>query len=112
MANRERNIRKIVMLNEKEEETVNEKMKLYGTDNFSLYARKMLVDGYIVKTDMSEIKELTKELAYLSRNINQIAKRANETRNIYREDIEELQKYYGEVKAKVSERLVKMIEKE
>ena len=35
--------------------------------------------------------------------------RVNETRNIYEEDILDLQRMYSEVKAKVSERLVKMM---
>lgn len=111
MANREREKQISIRVTEEEYEFIKKKMELYGTDNLSMYARKMLIDGCVVKTDMTDIKELTKELAYLSRNINQIAKIVNETRSIHREEIEELQKYYGEVKAKVSERLVKLIEK-
>ena len=112
MANREREKQISIRVTEEEYEFIKKKMEIYGTDNLSMYARKMLMDGYIVKTDMTDIKELTKELAYLSRSINQIAKRVNETRSIHREEIEELKKYYGEIKAKVSERLVKFIERD
>ena len=80
-----------------------------GTTNFSAYARKMLIDGYVIKRDFSELKSLTKELANLARNINQIALRVNETRNIYAEDVKDLQNDYANVKRAVSERLVKMI---
>jgi t-SNARE complex subunit (syntaxin) len=79
------------------------------TTNFSMYAHEALTEGQIIKRDFKEIKALTRELANLAHNINQIALRANETRNIYEKDIVDQQRMYGEVKSKVSERLVKMI---
>ena len=109
MENRERNIQLSVRVSEEEEKMIKNKMLQVGTTNFSLYARKMLIDGYVIRRDFSELKALTKELANLARSINQIAKRVNETRSIYEQDIEDLQQYYFEVKRAVSERLVKMI---
>lgn len=110
MAERERQIRKQVFVSEEEWNMIAEKMAQAGTTNFSLYARKMLIDGYIIKRDFTEMKALTKELSNLARNINQIALRVNETRNIYEQDIKDLQAYYYNVKRAVTERLVKMIE--
>jgi hypothetical protein len=109
MVNREREIRKEIKLTEKENQMIRAKMLQAGTTNFSMYARKMLIDGYVIKRDFSELRALTKELANLARNINQIALRANETRNIYEQDIKDLQIYYYDVKRAVSEKLVKMI---
>lgn len=102
-------IRRIVEVTEEQNQMIEQKMAQAGTTNFSWYARKMLIDGYIVKRDFSELKSLTRELANLARSINQIAKRANETRNIYEQDIKDLQVYYFKVKSAVSERLVKML---
>ncbi len=110
MSERERQIRKQVFVSEEEWNMIAEKMAQASTTNFSLYARKMLIDGYIIKRDFSEMKALTKELSNLARNINQIALRANETRSIYEQDIKDLQAYYYNVKRAVTERLVKMIE--
>lgn len=110
MAERERQIRKQVFVSEEEWNMITEKMAQASTTNFSLYARKMLIDGYIIKRDFSEMKALTKELSNLARNINQIALRVNETRSIYEQDIKDLQTYYYNVKRAVTERLVKMIE--
>lgn len=110
MAERERQIRKQVFVSDEEWNMIAEKMAQASTTNFSLYARKMLIDGYIIKRDFSEMKALTKELSNLARNINQIALRANETRSIYEQDIKDLQTYYYNVKRAVTERLVKMIE--
>lgn len=110
MAKRKRAVPLHVLVSEEEASLIREKMLQAGTTNFSLYARKMLVDGYIIKRDFEELKLLTKELSNLARNINQIALRANETRNIYEQDIKDLQAYYYNVKRAVTERLVKMIE--
>ena len=109
MANREREIRLQVRVTEEEEALIKEKMAQVGTENFSLYARKMLIDGYVIKRDFSEMKALTKELSNLARSINQIALRVNETRSIYQQDVKDLQAYYYNVKRAVTERLVKMI---
>lgn len=109
MANRTREIVLRVAVTKEEYDMIKEKMLQVGTTNFSLYARKMLIDGYVIKRDFSELKALTKELSNLARSINQIAKRANETRSIYENDIKELQHYYFNVKRAISERLVKLI---
>lgn len=106
----EREIRLTVRVSEEEEKIIKEKMLQVGTTNFSMYARKMLLDGYVIKRDFTEIKALTKELANLARSINQIALRANETRSIYEKDVKSLQAYYQNVKRACIERLVKMIE--
>lgn len=109
MAKRSRTVPRFLYLSEEESELINAKMLHAGTTNFSEYARKMLIDGYVIKRDFTEMKALTKELSNLARSINQIAKRVNETRSIYEQDIKDLQAYYYDVKRAVSERLVKMI---
>lgn len=109
MAKRSRTVPRFLYLSEEESELINAKMLHAGTTNFSEYARKMLIDGYVIKRDFTEMKALTKELSNLARSINQIAKRVNETRSIYEQDIKDLQEYYYDVKRAVSERLVKMI---
>lgn len=103
-------VRLQLFVTEEEAALIKEKMLQVGTTNFSMYARKMLLDGYVIKRDFSEIKALTKELANLARSINQIALRANETRSIYEKDVKNLQAYYQNVKRACIERLVKMVE--
>lgn len=112
MANRDRTVRLQHLVSEKEADMIRQKMLQVGTANFSMYARKMLIDGYVIKRDFTELKALTNELANLARNINQIALRANETRSIYQQDIDDLKQYYGNVKRACTERLVKMIDQE
>lgn len=110
MANRERKITLRLMVTDEERKLIYEKMLQAGTTNFSLYSRKMLIDGYVIRRDFSEIKSLTKELSNLARSINQIALRANETRSIYLDDVKALQVYYRNVRRACIERLVKMID--
>ncbi|MBQ9719703.1 MAG: plasmid mobilization relaxosome protein MobC [Oscillospiraceae bacterium] len=80
-----------------EKAVIDEKMAELGTHNLRAYLRKMAVDGYIVHLDMSSIAEIIKLLRSISSNVNQIARRCNETRNLYADDVEDLQKGYMQV---------------
>lgn len=90
MPNRKRDIQKFFRVNEKEDDLIKQKMQQLGTKNFGAYARKMLIDGYVIKTDYTTIKNLIKEVNKIGVNINQVAKKVNETNRIYDEDIKEL----------------------
>lgn len=65
--------------------------------NLSAYGRRMLLNGYCVKLDLSDVKELVSLLRYCSNNLNQYAKKANETGSIYKEDIEDLKRRLEEI---------------
>lgn len=78
---------------------IEQKMRQLGTTNKRAYLRKMAVDGYIVHLDMGCVKELNRLLRAISTNINQIARRCNETRNLYAEDVEDLKKGCAQVQA-------------
>ena len=49
------------------------------------------MNGYILKLDIPEIREMISLMRYSSNNLNQIAKRVNETGRIYRNDLQEIQ---------------------
>lgn len=70
---------------------IREKMDEAGVTNMSAFIRKMAIDGYVIKLDLTDMKEVSRLLRINSNNINQYAKRANETGNIYLEDIKEIQ---------------------
>ena len=97
MENRKRNVQIIVRVTEDERALIEEKMKQIPTINLSTYARKMLIDGYIILLEMSEIKAHTAQLQKIGVNINQIAKRINETGRIYDNDMDELKRIMEEV---------------
>ena len=55
------------------------------------YLRKMAIDGYVVKLDLPELRELVSLLRYSSNNLNQLTRRAHETGRIYEADLEDIQ---------------------
>ena len=90
MSNRKRPIIMRLAVTEDEKNLIEEKMKILGTRNFGAYARKMLIDGYIIKVDYSEQRKLAAEVNKIGVNINQICKRINETGRAFAEDVSEL----------------------
>ncbi|MDL2258573.1 MobC family plasmid mobilization relaxosome protein [Eubacteriales bacterium OttesenSCG-928-K08] len=92
--NRQRPIQLRIWANEEEAALIQERMDASGIRNFSAFARKMLIDGYHVNIDLSDVREMVVLLRRCSNNINQIAKRANETRSIYAEDVSDLRRQY------------------
>ena len=85
-----------------EKELIEKKMAQLGIHNQRAYLRKMAVDGYAVRVDMSDFKALVSLLRICSNNLNQIAKRVNSTGNLYEEDVADLQERYGELWGAVS----------
>ena len=57
----------------------------------SAYIRKMAIDGYVIRLDLSELNEVTRLFRITSNNINQYARKANETGSIYMNDIKDIQ---------------------
>ena len=82
---------------EEEQAFILEKMKLVPTANMAAYLRKIAIDGYIVQVDHSDIKAMTAEIQKIGVNVNQIAKCANATGNVYQEDIEEIKGVLAEI---------------
>lgn len=80
-----------------EAELIKEKMQKAGISNMSAYLRKMAIDGYVISLDLSDLKEILRLMRINSNNLNQYAKKANETGNVYYEDIKELQKSQKEI---------------
>ena len=96
MENRKRNVQIIIRVTEEERALIEEKMQQIPTLNLSAYARKMLIDGYIT-LDLQEVKGHTALLQKIGVNINQIAKRINETGRIYADDMDEIKLAMEEV---------------
>lgn len=89
---------------------IEKKMEQAGTGNKRAYLRKMAVDGYIVHLDMGCVKQLTRLLSSISNNVNQIARRTNETRSLYAEDVEDLRKGYAKAQEGITELVRKFAE--
>lgn len=97
MQNRTRNVQIKFWVTEEERNLIKQKMALLPTQRIGAYMRKMAIDGLIIYTDTTNIKEMNKELQSIGRNINQIAKRINSTNCAYDTDIEEIKERLQEV---------------
>ena len=79
MAKRKRDIQLKVRVTPEERAMIEAKMAQLGTTNMGAYLRKMAIDGYVVKLDLPELRELVSLLRYSSNNINQLTRRVHET---------------------------------
>ena len=92
----------------REKGLIRQKMELMGVRNMQAYLRKMAIDGYAVKLDLPELREAVAMLGRYNGNINQIAKRANETGRVYDTDIQEIRASQKEIWKKIDELLTRL----
>lgn len=92
-----RNQRLYVMVTEEEKEAVKQKMNKPGMTNLGEFVRLALTVNPIVSVDMKGLNRLLYELNKIGTNINQIAKVANTSKNIYQSDIDEIKDYLRKI---------------
>ena len=90
MANRKRPIQGKLRCTPEERALIDKRMEQVGTMNMAAYLRKMAIDGYVVKLELPELREMVSLLRRSSNNLNQIARRVNSTNRVYNEDIQEI----------------------
>lgn len=88
-----------------------EKMESIGTTNLSAFIRKLCMDGYVIKLDFPELKEMVSLLRYSSNNLNQLTKRVHQIGRIYDADLEDIhrnQDRLWDVASKIYDTLAKL----
>lgn len=90
MKKRRRTIPLMFYVTPEERDQIETKMAQLGTNNMSAYLRKIAIDGYVVQLDLPELREMVSLLRRSSNNLNQLARRANETGRIYPEDLADI----------------------
>ena len=88
----DREVIKSVRFSPDEMQMIQEKMRQFGTTNFSAFVRKMAIDGYVVKLELPELKEMVSLLRYSSNNLNHLTKRVHETGRVYDADLGDVRK--------------------
>ena len=76
---------------------IHEHMQETGISSLTAYMIRMAIHGYVIKMDLADLKELLRLMQISGNNLNQYAKKANETGSIYHEDIEELRTAQKEI---------------
>ena len=87
----------LVRISDEDKERIRSKMEEAGIRNMSAYVRKMALDGICVKLDLQDVRQLIVLLQRCSNNLNQYAKRANESGSIYAADNEDLRNRLDEI---------------
>ena len=87
---RKREVQLNFRVSPKELALIEQKMAQLGTKNREAYLRKMALDGYVVRLELPELKELVSLMRYSSNNLNQLTRRVHETGRIYDADLEDI----------------------
>lgn len=82
---------------ESEAAIIQKKMNMLGIRNKFAYMMALALNGYILKLDMPQIREMLRLLGNMTNNLNQIAKRLNAHGNLYETEIEEIQQKQDEL---------------
>ena len=78
-------------------ERIRNKMETSGILSIGSYLRKMALDGYCLHLDLPQLRRMAYLLQMCSNNLNQYAKRANESGKIYATDMEDLRQRLDEL---------------
>lgn len=76
---------------------IRDRMEEAGISSLTAYLVRMAIHGYVIVMDLSDLKEILRLLQISENNLNQYARKANETGSIYHEDIEELKNNQKEI---------------
>ena len=106
--NRKREVQVNFRVSPQELEMIEQKMARLGTSNREAYLRKMALDGYVVKLELPELKELVSLMRYSSNNLNHLTRRVHETGRIYDADLEDISQRQEQLWAGVREILTRL----
>ena len=99
-----------IWISQEEQDMIRQKMAEFGTDNMGAFVRKMVIDGYILKLDLPELREVSRHIGYLDNNINQMARKVNAGRTVYKEDVDEIQSQFNTV-CKLQRKIIRQLSK-
>jgi len=97
MQNLNRNHAMTFRVTEKEREMIRRRQAQTGIKSLRAYLLKMAIDGHVIHVELNSVVEMNRLLSNATNNINQIAKRVNETNNIYAADIAEIKARQDEI---------------
>ena len=89
---RKRGVQLNFRVSEEELAAIESKIERLSILNREAYLRKMALDGYAVRLDLPELKELLSLLRRHSSNLNQLVRRVNTTGRVYEADLADIAK--------------------
>ena len=98
---RNRYTEKKIRLRPDENNYIKNKMDNAGRKNFNAFALEMLIQGQVNIVDFKSLNDLKIAIDRVGKNINQIAKKVNETGDVSKSDIDETKKLLKEIETVV-----------
>ena len=108
-----RNINMGFRVTAEEQAQIMVRMEEIGFPSIRSYLLKMALNGMIINLDLTDVRECSRLLRIVSNNVNQVAKRANESGNIYAADLTDIQSRLDEIwqqQDKIIRSLTKILE--
>ena len=111
--NLERNHAITFRVTAEDREMIRKAQKRSGIQNTRAYLLKMAIDGRVIHVELDSVVEMNRLLSNATNNINQIAKRVNETGNIFTPDLDDIKARQEEIwvqQKEILHRLNKMLD--
>jgi hypothetical protein len=81
----------------REREMIERRMAQTGMTNLRAYMVKQAIDGRVIHVQLDSVNEMIRLLSNATNNINQIAKRVNQSGNFHAADLDDLRARYEEL---------------
>ena len=91
---RPRNVNLAFRVSQEERNLIERRMKQAGMKNLRAYIVKQALTGHIIHVELDSVREMVRLLSNATNNINQIARRANQTGSVYAADLDEIRGQY------------------
>ena len=98
---RNRYIEKKIRLRPDENNYIKNKMDNAGRKNFNAFALEMLIQGQVNIVDFKSLSDLKIAIDRVGKNVNQIAKKVNESGDVSKNDIDETKNLLKKIEAAV-----------
>ena len=101
MENRTRKNQLKIYLNDEELDLFRKKMSMSNSKTMAHFIKKCVLEKEIYVVDLEPFREIQWLLSNATNNINQIAKHANQTGIIYKDDIENIKNDINEISKEI-----------
>jgi len=91
---RPRNVNLAFRVTQEERDLIESRMKQAGMNNMRAFLVKQALEGRIIHVELDSVREMIRLLSNATNNINQIARRVNETGNVHTADLNEIKVRY------------------
>ena len=105
---RPRNVNLSIKITQEERDMIERRMAQSGMSTIRAYIVKMAIDGRVIHVELDSVREMVRLLSNATNNINQIAKKTNETGSIHAKEVNILREHVEDIWGQTKEILQKL----